>query len=121
MDSVAIKKAIVLVGVTGVGKSTLCNYIFQIFGRRRVFKCGASLLAVTDQLQTECIGFQGKLFTIVDNPGFFDTQQNSTAESTARKDGENMCKLVNALERCESIYCIVFVFTERFSTPQKMW
>jgi len=85
------------------------------------FESGAALTAVTGTLQQGSISFEGRQFTIVDSPGFFDTKKDSTPESTAKTDGENMCKLVRALEDCKNIYGIVFVFDGRFSTPHKMW
>jgi len=118
----AIENTILFVGATGVGKSYLCNRIFEMYNSPSRFESGASLTAVTGTLQQGRVAFEGRQFTIVDSPGFFDTKQDdSTPESTAKTDGENMCKFARALEDCKNIYGIVFVFDGRLSTPHKMY
>jgi len=86
------------------------------------FESGASLTAVTGTLQQGSISFEGRQFSIVDSPGFFDTKKDSTPESTVKTDGENMSKLVRAIENSkQNIFEFVFVFDEGFSTLHKVW
>lgn len=113
-----IRNAIVFVGNTGVGKSYICNKIFENCGSSSRFLSSDSVVSVTSSLQQAPITFQDQNYTIVDSPGFFDT---SNTNEEVNVDGKNMCKLVKALESCEEIYAIIFVFTDRFSKPHKMW
>jgi hypothetical protein len=71
---------------------------------------------VTPALQQGTITHRNKSYTLVDSPGFFDTTRSGVSN-----DGPNLCKLVKALESCAQIVSVVFVYTDRFSTPHKMW
>ncbi|KAG4069970.1 hypothetical protein HA402_015194 [Bradysia odoriphaga] len=112
-----IRNAIVFVGNTRVGKSYICNRILKYCNSSRRYVSTSSNMSVTSALQQEVINYQGKNYTIVDSPGFFDT----SSYKGDNVDGVNMCKLVRVLESCEEIFAIIFVFTDGFSTPHKIW
>ena len=63
-----------MLGLTGSGKSTLCNEL--LFGRKNLFKNSDKTVSCTDDIQVEegkwCDGI-GDL-KIVDVPGFGDSQ-----------------------------------------------
>lgn len=106
--------SIIFVGNTGVGKSFVCNKLFEKCSSSTRFQSHGGTDSCTQSLQTGTINYRGKTYTIVDSPGFFDTEGSSN-------DGMNMCKLVKAIENCQQIYALVFVFTDRFSTPHQIW
>lgn len=81
------------------------------------FKSSASNHAVTIRIQAGVVSYHGKSYTIMDCPGFFD----NSSEILGADDGPNLCKLVKALEESGSIAAILYVYTDRFSTPQKIW
>ena len=60
---------IVLLGLTGAGKSTLANQIAST----RAFKSGDSVSGVTQEVQHEEFEFNGARYRVIDTPGFFDT------------------------------------------------
>ncbi|KAG4069954.1 hypothetical protein HA402_015178 [Bradysia odoriphaga] len=74
-------------------------------------------MSVTSSIQSGTITFNNQEYAVVDTPGFFDTS-NSELENV---DSINMCKLVATLESCSQIAALVFVFTDGFSTPHKIW
>lgn len=117
-----MENAIVLIGNTGVGKSFICNKIFEVTGSKQEFNSSSSIGSVTGDLQQGKITYKGNSYTLVDTPGFFDCSSESvTAADSARKDGENVCKLVRALENSKSICAIVFVFVGRLDVAQRQW
>lgn len=110
-------RSIVLVGNTRVGKSFISNKIFEYCGLSTRFVSSSSNMSVTSSIQSGTITFNNQEYAVVDTPGFFDTS-NSEVENV---DSINMCKLVATLESCSQIAALVFVFTDGFSTPHKMW
>jgi len=68
----AMEIEVLFVGSTGVGKSFLCNQIFEMYSSPTIrLESGASLAAVTRK-------FEGKKFTYVDIPGFVDKKDDCT-------------------------------------------
>lgn len=106
--------SIIFVGNTGVGKSYICNKLFEKCSSSIRFESHGGADSCTQSLQAGAINYKGKTYTVVDSPGFFDTEGSGT-------DGKNMCKLVKAIEKYQQIYALVFVFTDRFSAPHKIW
>ena len=72
------------IGVTGVGKSTLGNFLLG----KHVFEVGGALVSVTDKAQVGCSVLDRHCMCIVDTPGFGDTHrmgtQNAEAENLAK-------------------------------------
>ncbi len=124
MSKGSIRNAIIFCGNTGVGKSYICNRIFEIHGVATRFKSSE-----TGSIQHGTIDHDGKNFTIVNTPGFIDNYDSGKTiffnkldqSKTAKVDGENMCKLVAALESCQEISAIGFIFTDHFSKPHSIW
>ena len=59
---------ILVIGVTGNGKSTLGNFMLQ----QQVFEPGPGLIAVTTEAKKETRMVQGVELTIIDTVGFAD-------------------------------------------------
>ncbi|KAM9335545.1 uncharacterized protein ABDE67_020535 [Symphorus nematophorus] len=64
-------RRIVILGKTGSGKSSLAN---TIFGDKR-FKIGYVSCSETSKCQAETKSVNGRNITLIDTPGFFDTQR----------------------------------------------
>ncbi|KAK7910152.1 hypothetical protein WMY93_014836 [Mugilogobius chulae] len=67
--------SIILLGKTGVGKSSLAN---TIYGEKGKFKESASANSGTKQVCAKDKRINGRLIRLIDTPGVFDTDLNST-------------------------------------------
>ncbi|KAI4808393.1 hypothetical protein KUCAC02_000455 [Chaenocephalus aceratus] len=66
------ERRIVILGKTGVGKSSVANTIFG----EEVFKTISSTKSVTSTCQAEIRSVNGRSITLVDTPGFFHTDKS---------------------------------------------
>ena len=57
-----------VIGVTGTGKSSLCNFFF----REEIFDAEAGAISVTEKTIAHCCSINGLLFKFIDTPGFCD-------------------------------------------------
>uniref|UniRef100_A0A3B4T6W8 AIG1-type G domain-containing protein n=1 Tax=Seriola dumerili TaxID=41447 RepID=A0A3B4T6W8_SERDU len=69
---VSRRHQIVLLGKTGAGKSNLCNTIFG----DDVFKINHTAKSETTKCQSENKSVNGRRITLIDTPGFFDTNRS---------------------------------------------
>ncbi|XP_059211563.1 GTPase IMAP family member 7-like [Centropristis striata] len=67
--SVSDTKRIVILGKTGAGKSSVANTIFG----KELFKIGDTASSETRECQAETKSVNGRRITLIDTPGFFDT------------------------------------------------
>ena len=98
------KKTMIVIGSTGVGKSTFCNVIA---GRdptdNRVFPVsdsGESCTNKTSSKDLEWRGNKGYPLTLIDTPGLFDSSED---------DFKNISGMIKELEKHSEIH--VFVLT----------
>ena len=83
------------IGVTGVGKSTLGNFLLG----RHVFKVEGGLVSVTDKGQVGCSVLDGHRMCIVDTPGFGDTHRMGTQNTEAENLANDAAHLVVELSK----------------------
>ncbi|XP_065888142.1 uncharacterized protein [Dysidea avara] len=97
---------ILIIGVTGNGKSTLGNFILQ----QQVFQSGLGMIAVTSEAKKETRKIQGVDLTIIDTVGFSDDL--GPLEN-------HLDQICHALDVCKGgIDAVIFAIksTERFTT-----
>jgi len=110
---------ILFVGPTGSGKSYLSNKLFEFCGNPQRFESAASVMSTTTEIQQGGISYCNENFTVLDFPGIYDVSSEGDQAAT---DGLNTCRLITAIESCESIRAILFVYTgPRFPPTLKIW
>ena len=67
------------IGVTGVGKSTLGNFLLG----KDAFKVGSALKSVTEKAEVDCSVVNDQRMCIVDTPGLGDTRRMVTKNTEA--------------------------------------
>ena len=67
------------IGVTGVGKSTLGNFLLG----KDAFKVGSGFESVTEKAEVDCSAVNDQHMCIVDTPGFGDTRRMLTKNTEA--------------------------------------
>ncbi|KAK2862952.1 hypothetical protein Q5P01_002485 [Channa striata] len=67
-----VSKAIVILGKTGSGKSSLANTIFG----EELFTIDHTINSETEKCQAESKSVNGRKITLIDTPGFFDTDRS---------------------------------------------
>ena len=83
------------IGVTGVGKSTLGNFLHG----KHVNEVGRGLVSVTDKAQVNCSVLDGQRMCIVDTPGFGDTHHMGTQNTEAENLANDAAHLVVELSK----------------------
>ena len=83
------------IGVTGVGKSTLGNFLLG----KDAFKVGSGLKSVTDKAQVDCSVVHEQHFCIVDTPGLRDTRHMGTKNTKAEDLAVDMAHLIVELSK----------------------
>jgi GTPase Era involved in 16S rRNA processing len=112
--------AILLIGSTGNGKSTLGNFLVNpekehIFGEQQTFKTARTNKPETQEVQSASLKVekkQEKSLSVIDTPGIFEDED---------KDIEHMVNIIRALHTVGSIRAIILVvkFSSKIDTPYK--
>ncbi|XP_076580626.1 GTPase IMAP family member 7-like [Chaetodon auriga] len=103
-----VRKRIVIMGHTGVGKSSLAN---TILGEKR-FKIGHMFCSETSQCQAETKSVNGRSITLVDTPGFFHSD---------RSEDELRSEIVRCITECAPgpHAFLIVLKVERFTAEQE--
>ena len=83
------------IGVTGVGKSTLGNFLLG----KNAFKVGGALVSVTEKAQVDCSAMDGQRLCVVDSPGFGDTRRIDTKNTEAENLANDSAHLIVDLSK----------------------
>ena len=83
------------IGVTGVGKSTLGNFLLG----KDAFKVGSALESVTDKAEVDCSAVNNQRMCIVDTPGFGDTRHMVTKNTEAENLASDAAHLIVELSK----------------------
>lgn len=104
---------ILMIGITGSGKSALANALTSESGKNQFGEKSSSTSATKSFKTSDIFYYQGKKYRVIDNIGFGDTN-NITEEEILLKIGEGIHSAK------EGINQILFVFKDRFSPEHVM-
>ena len=68
---------VLVLGVTGVGKSTMCNFFFNVGEDEDVFGAVEGMVPGTAKCDAHCHPINGKNIMFIDSPGFADARKDS--------------------------------------------
>ena len=68
---------VLVLGVTGVGKSTMCNFFFNVSEDEDVFGAVEGMVPGTAKFNARCHPINGKNVMFIDSPGFADARKDS--------------------------------------------
>ncbi|XP_059211380.1 GTPase IMAP family member 4-like [Centropristis striata] len=85
--AVSDTKRIVILGKTGAGKSSVANTIFG----EKLFKIGDTAKSETSVCQAKTKSVNGRSISLIDTPGFFDTD---------RPEEELKAEIVRCITEC---------------------
>jgi len=104
---------VLIVGITGSGKSALANALSSESGANQFGEKNSSTSATKSFQKSDVFEYQGKKYRIIDNIGFGDTNNISEEEILLRiGEGIHVAK--------EGINQVLFVFKDRFSPEHIM-
>ncbi|KAI6649450.1 Protein AIG1-like isoform X2 [Oopsacas minuta] len=66
--------SLLFIGATGAGKSTLCNFLVK----SQFFEAKSSMKSVTNITKSYFFEFNGKIFKVIDCPGFVDIDEETS-------------------------------------------
>lgn len=104
---------ILIIGITGSGKSALANALSSESGSDQFGEEGSSVSVTKGFRSSDIFEYLGKKYRIIDNIGFGDTN-NISEEEILLKIGEGIHSVK------EGINQIIFVFKDRFSPEHVM-
>nr|XP_043876840.1 leukotriene B4 receptor 2a [Solea senegalensis] len=108
-DQVSTPTRIFLLGKTGSGKSTLAN---SIFGEENLFPTSSSFTSKTTECKVETRTVRGRDITLIDTPGYFDTD---------RQEEEIRSQMMRGITECAPgphVFLIVLKI-ERFTQQEQ--
>jgi GTP-binding protein EngB required for normal cell division len=103
---------IVLVGSTGVGKSSLGNFLLTSDTNKKIFPVGHSGESCTTQIAEVSLEYKGKKFTIMDAPGL-------NASQGSAEDLKNMMNLMDPISDKNKDPIIAVLFLVRYGKFDK--
>ena len=104
----------IVVGETGVGKSSFCNTLVGKYHGAKLFPVGTKRVAVTNKTTVvdECFkGNQDRPIRVIDTPGFNDSGDTL---SELQKDTEITTELIAKLGDVNSVHMFVLLMLSPF-------